>query len=82
MDKVDLIKMDIEGSEFPALKGAINTLKRFRPKLAISIYHSMEDYAYIVPWIRGLGIEYKFFVRHFTIHAEETIFCNFQVSEN
>lgn len=73
MNKVDFIKMDIEGSELPALKGAINTLKRFRPKLAISIYHSMEDYAYIVPWIRSLGIAYKFFVRHFTIHAEETI---------
>lgn len=31
IDRVDLVKIDIEGAEFNALKGAINTLEKFRP---------------------------------------------------
>lgn len=31
IDRIDLIKIDIEGAEFNALKGSIETLQRFRP---------------------------------------------------
>ena len=36
--KIDFIKMDIEGAELQALKGAEQTIKKFRPKLAITVY--------------------------------------------
>lgn len=39
LERVDFIKMDIEGSERSALEGAQETIKRFVPMLAISIYH-------------------------------------------
>ncbi|WP_166636555.1 FkbM family methyltransferase [Salegentibacter sp. 24] len=71
--KVDYIKMDIEGAEKLALEGAINTIKRFKPKLAIAIYHSLDDFATVPTWIMNLDLNYKIFIDHFSIHAEETI---------
>lgn len=73
ISKIDYIKMDIEGAEKLALKGAINTIKTFRPKLAIAIYHSLEDFATIPNWILDLNLNYKIFIDHFSINAEETI---------
>jgi len=43
LEKVDFIKMDIEGAEVDALLGAEETIKRFKPKLAISTYHRPTD---------------------------------------
>lgn len=73
INAIDFIKMDIEGAEPMALKGAIETIKRFRPKLAIAIYHSMDDFVNIPNWILNLGLDYEIFIGHYTIHAEETI---------
>ena len=70
---IDFIKMDIEGAETLALEGAIETIKKFRPKLAIAIYHSMDDFFNIPNWILSLNLDYEIFIGHYTIHAEETI---------
>jgi FkbM family methyltransferase len=71
--RLDWIKMDIEGAEPYALEGSIYTIKRFRPNLAISIYHNMDDFSQITPWLEELGVGYKFYIKHFTIHSEETV---------
>lgn len=71
--KIDFIKMDIEGSELPALEGAINVIKKDKPKLAIAIYHSWEDFINIPKWILGLNLGYKIYLGHYTIHSEETV---------
>lgn len=74
IEKVDLIKMDIEGSEQKAIEGSINTLKKFRPKLAICIYHNFaNDFARIPNTIEDLNLGYRFFIDHFSIHHEETV---------
>lgn len=71
--KVDFIKMDIEGSELHALKGAEKTLRRFRPKLAISLYHRPDDFRDIPQFIKSLDLGYEFYLGHYTIHTEETV---------
>jgi FkbM family methyltransferase len=73
VDRADFIKMDIEGAELAALHGAEETLRRFRPKLAISVYHKLQDFWQIPQYLDSLNLGYKFYLRHFTIHQEETV---------
>ncbi len=70
---LDFIKMDIEGSEMQALKGAHITLERFRPKLAISLYHNPVDFLVIPQFLRTCFPFYELYLDHYTIHEEETI---------
>ena len=62
--KIDLIKMDIEGAEMNALIGAQETIKKFRPKLALSIYHLPDDLTRIPLFIKSLVPEYKIYMAH------------------
>jgi len=73
LTKIDFIKMDIEGAELLALQGARQTLKRFKPKLAVCVYHRLEDFFDIPDYLDSLNLGYRFYLRHFTIHAEETV---------
>ena len=65
-DKVSFVKMDIEGAEIEALKGMEGTLKRNRPKLAISIYHKSEDYLDIPEYLHSIIPDYKFYIRFYS----------------
>ena len=37
LKRLDLIKMDIEGAELPALRGGIETLRRFMPYIIVEV---------------------------------------------
>ncbi len=43
LERVDFIKMDIEGAERQALQGAAKTIAEFHPKLAIALEHYPTD---------------------------------------
>lgn len=70
----DLIKMDIEGAELSAIKGAIATIKRYRPQLAISIYHSDSDFIKIPLYLYENLDNYSFRVGHYSYGRGETVF--------
>ena len=72
-EKVTYIKMDIEGSEMQALRGAKNVICRDKPRLAISIYHRPEDYFEIPFYIKKLVPEYKLYIRHHRFTKNDTV---------
>lgn len=64
-EEVTFIKMDIEGCELKALKGAEKTIRRCRPRLAICVYHRVEDLVTIPQYIQSLRPDYKLFYRNY-----------------
>lgn len=69
---VTMIKMDIEGAEMKALKGCSDIIKNQKPKMAICVYHRINDLWDIPLYLKKLNPKYKVAVRH---HA------NYWVSE-
>ena len=57
--KIDFIKSDVEGMERNLLTGARNTIKKFKPKLAICIYHRPDDPELLEKIIKDFVPEYK-----------------------
>ena len=74
--KIDVIKMDIEGAEMNALQGAVNTIKKFRPKLMISAYHRPNDLFDIPFFIDDLDLNYKLYLGcHTCLKTEMDIYA-------
>lgn len=65
--------MDVEGAELDTLIGAQETIKKYKPKLAISIYHKPEDIYMIPEFIMKCRDDYSFLIRHYTSCTFETI---------
>jgi FkbM family methyltransferase len=61
---VGLIKMDVEGFELDALKGAVETIKHFKPVLSISIYHNAEQFINVIKFVKELAVNFKVIIRH------------------
>jgi FkbM family methyltransferase len=64
--KATFIKMDIEGSEADAIIGAAETIKKYKPKLAISMYHKRRDILELPELVKSLNPEYKLYLRHYS----------------
>ena len=62
-EEITFIKFDIEGAELSALKGAYNTIKKYKPKLAVCIYHLPNDLWEIILFIKEQFPFYDFSVR-------------------
>ena len=73
IDRVDFLKLDVEGAEMEALRGAEQTIRRARPKLALSVYHRDEDLARIPAWVHDLGLGYRLFMDHSWPGPAETV---------
>jgi FkbM family methyltransferase len=73
---VTFIKADVEGMEMELLRGAQDTIRRFKPKMALCAYHYPSDLYEIAEYIRSLVPEYKFSLRqHAPIHGDFVLYC-------
>lgn len=72
-ERVTFIKMDLEGWEMKALKGAEEHIKNDAPKLAIAVYHRPQDFYEIFEFIKSINPCYKVYLRHYTQGWSETV---------
>lgn len=70
---VTLIKLDVESSEPEALRGAIETMTRQRPALAVCTYHQLDHQWEIPLWIRDLDLGYRFHCAHYSDTLAELV---------
>lgn len=71
--KIDFIKLDIEGSELEALRGAANTLKQHRPQLAVCIYHSTNDLIDVPLFLGQTLVNYHYRLRHYSASIWDSV---------
>lgn len=64
-EKVDFIKLDIEGAEQDAIDGAKETIQKYKPILAICIYHKAEDWYKIPEKVLTIEKDYDIYLRHY-----------------
>lgn len=80
-EQITMIKMDIEGEEINALKGARNHIEIDKPKLMISVYHNYEDLVRIPKLIDELNPNYHFYLRFYGTNIFPTEIVLFAVNE-
>jgi len=74
IQKVDIIKIDIEGAEPKTLEGAIKTIKQHRPQLAISVYHQIDHY-FDIPYTMITSLDnYRFYYDTYNLDLGESVF--------
>lgn len=73
VQKVDILKTDLEGADFDAIKGAFKTISQFKPQLAISIYHTADQMVDIPLWINKNFPDYRLRINHNHMGVNETI---------
>lgn len=63
-EKITFLKMDIEGAEQQAIKGAARHITEEKPKLAICTYHNNYDIWQIPRMLREMNPNYKLYMRY------------------
>lgn len=74
--EASFLKVDIEGMEMEFLAGAQNTIKKYKPKMALCAYHYPCDLYCIAQYVRKLNPEYKFKLRlHAPFFGDFVLYC-------
>ena len=62
---VDYIKYDVEGSEYEALCGSAETIRKYSPSLLVSLYHRSADIFSLPLFLKEMNPEYSLYLRRF-----------------
>lgn len=77
--KITYLKADIEGFEQEMLKGAENTIKRNKPRIAITTYHTENDPDEIINLIKSYVPEYKHYVKGIFTEKSKPVMIHFWI---
>lgn len=69
----NLLKLDVEGAEESALRGATKLIRDHRPGLAVSVYHRPADLWRLPAQIHRRGLGYRLFLRSYGFNGFDTI---------
>ena len=72
LQRVDFIKLDVEGAELDILRGAVTTIARFKPILALSAYHKWDDFWTLMNFVKSIRPDYEFALRQSFDSVEDT----------
>lgn len=64
-EKATYIKYDVEGAEQKAIEGASNTIRKYKPKLCVALYHRAADMFELPLQLLSINPDYKFYIRHY-----------------
>ncbi len=78
-EKITYLKADIEGYEEEMLKGAEQTIKRNKPKIAITTYHGENDPKEIIRIIKSFVPEYKYYVKGIYEETPKPVLIHFWI---
>ncbi len=67
-NKIGFVKADLEGGGWDFVQGMAEVLKRDRPVLSLSIYHTADEFFKIKPFIESLNLNYCFEFQHHGFH--------------
>jgi len=73
LDRLDFVKMDVEGAECNVLRGASASLERYAPRLAVAAYHRDDDLVRIPELIASPGLEWRLYLDTFSAVEAETV---------
>jgi FkbM family methyltransferase len=71
--RVTYVSMDIEGAERNALVGGEQSIRKWRPRIAVCVYHRREDLFDLILLLKSFVPQYRFYLRHYTDNQTETV---------
>jgi FkbM family methyltransferase len=61
--RLDYLKADLEGAEVSMLRGAIETIRAYTPRIAVTTYHQREHAEQIAALLRDIHPDYHIYVK-------------------
>lgn len=73
LERLDYLKMDVEGAERAILEGGLTAIRRFRPKLAVATYHEPEHFWEYPEFLLNHLDGYRYYLRQYGYGRFETL---------